>query len=168
MGAATALWCACEEQNIDAIICDSPFISIKEVANDLVGNSWIFWGLSKILLPFLSLSLKSNVGYSISQVDMSKILTNGKIPALFIHALSDDLINIRQSLAIYSQYQGDFKLMVTPQGDHNSKRPRFVNEIVYSFVLRVLGIEGPGVPLQSFQDRSHQHFANLGDMMNKM
>jgi pimeloyl-ACP methyl ester carboxylesterase len=102
MGAATALWSACEQQNIDAIVCDSPYISISEIAADLVHHSLILRFLSKFIYPIISISVVWNAGYSMNEVDMSKILSNGRIPAFFIHGIDDNLINIRQTRAIYS------------------------------------------------------------------
>lgn len=81
MGAATALWCACEQQNIDTVICDSPYISISEFAADLVHHSLILRFFSKFIYPIINLSVIWNAGYSTNEVDMSKILSNGRIPA---------------------------------------------------------------------------------------
>ena len=42
MGATTALWCSSMNMDICGIISDSPFLSVKEILNDLIGDSWIF------------------------------------------------------------------------------------------------------------------------------
>ena len=174
MGAGTAAWYASENNDISGIICDSVYISIRDICNDFAERnmfSGALWVLSLILYPWINLSVKWNAKYSMKDIYFFDKLKNAKAPALFIHAYEDNFIGIREAREIFAEYGGEEKYLITCPGGHNSARP---NQIIYEgieFIKRVFNINDEKESCEKEEtgyqpvDRSEQHFESVADMI---
>ena len=173
MGACTAVWYATENDNISAIISDSPYLSLKDIANDFVERnrfSSLLWFVSLFLYPWINIFVKFNAKYSMNDINYEKQLKNAKAPALFIHAYQDTFIGIRETREIFAQYGATEKHLITCHGGHNSVRPDQVKHQFVSFICKVLGIEYSKqikVPTSEVQvnELEKHHFRNIADML---
>ena len=167
MGASIAAWCAADKFDLSSVVIDSAYLSVDEIINDLIGNSWFLWGLSKILVPIVNIYVKRMIGISIHDINLIKNLKNARTPALIIHASHDSFINVREAREMFARYGGSHKYMMTTRGDHNSKRPRQVQMAILTFILKNFDIQ-PDIILDDIDDHSNAHYQNAFDMMKNI
>ena len=141
MGAAIATWCAADNFELSSIVADSPYLSLKDIIKDLVGNSYILWMLAKMITPFINKSLLKTIGLSMDQIDIRKNLGKAKTPALFIHAEHDNFIKVRETRSLFSLYGAKKKYLMTTDGNHNSTRSFYVNVASFYFILSNFDID---------------------------
>ena len=135
MGAATAMIYAHRDKRIKAICMDSPFADFLKLAKELT--------LKQISLPgflisiALSIVRKTVLNKNGLDIDKLKPIDQAKKtfqPAMFIHAINDELINIEHSNELFKEYAGDKKTYKTcPIGGHNSRRPNEVIKEIQNF-----------------------------------
>ena len=126
MGAVTALLHGDRDPSIAAMILDSPFSSLRELAGELVNHLDMkipSFAVSAALSVVKS-SVKKRAGFNLDELAPVQHADRCFIPALFGHADDDDFILKRHSEVIHEKYAGD-KNLVTFPGDHNSQRPQF-------------------------------------------
>ena len=165
MGAAIALWCAAENVPIQGIIADSGYCSLDAIVEDLVGGRWWLWPLVRVSIPIVNYYVRKLGGYSMKDVCI-KGLEKAKCPALFVHALGDDFISIRESREMFAKYGGKQKYFIAAEGSHNSSRPADVRAVELAFVLNMFDIEADQDALESKgDDRASQHFESAKDIM---
>ena len=126
MGAVTALLHGDRDPSIAAMVLDSPFCSLRELAGELVSHLdfKIPSFAVSAALSFVKSSVKKRAGFNVDELAPVKHADACFIPALFGHAEDDDFILKRHSEAIHEKYAGD-KNLVTFDGDHNSRRPEW-------------------------------------------
>ena len=173
MGACTSVWYASENNDIDGIICDSPYLSLRDIANDFIERnkySSLLWFVSLFLYPWLNIFVKFNAKFSMNDINITNILSNGRAPALFVHAYKDSFIGIRETREIFANYGGKEKYFMTCEGDHNDVRPLQVKYQYVSFICKVFGIANNefvenGANKNETDELAQQHFRNIADMM---
>ena len=173
MGACTSVWYATENDDIQGIICDSSYLSIRDIVNDfaegLKHGSSIVWFISLFLCPWLNLFVKFHAKYSIYDIKYENQLKNAKAPALFIHGCEDSFIGVRQTREIFAEYGGNQKYFISCHGNHNDIRPTQVKYQFVSFICNVLGIEQNFISNdeqnQQINELAQQHYENIADMI---
>ena len=123
MGAATTMIYAHKDNRVKAIVMDSPFADFSILAKDLV--------LKQIKLPnllitgalkILGSTIKKKNGLNIEKLKPIDSSPKTKIPAIFIHAKDDQLINNKHSDMLFAVYGGKNKKLIKCDGGHNTRR----------------------------------------------
>ncbi len=124
MGAITAVMHADRDPSIAAMVLDSPFTSLKKVAEELAKSHTSIPGfLTSIGLMFVRSSIKDRAKFNIDNLRPIDHVSKSFIPALFFRGKEDKFILPYHSKKLYENYAGDkqYKLV---DGDHNSNRPQ--------------------------------------------
>ncbi len=149
MGAVTALLHGDRDPSIAAMVLDSPFSSLRELAGELVSHLDMkipSFAVSAALSVVKS-SVKKRAGFNLDELAPIQHADRCFIPALFGHADDDDFILKRHSELIHEKYVGD-KNLVTFPGDHNSQRPQFFHASALIWLQNTMlqGAAPPSVP----------------------
>jgi len=129
MGATTALLYGDRDPSIAAMVLDSPFADLMQLANELAQTA----REQGLRVPGFAISATAQmVRYSVRRragFDPSEVSPIGNcdkcfIPALFAHGDRDAFIKPSHSEQLLAAYAGD-KNLVLFDGDHNSARPDF-------------------------------------------
>ena len=139
MGAATTMIYAHKDQRIKAIVMDSPFADFSILAKELV--------LKQIKLPNLliggalkivGMTIKKKNGLDIEKLKPIDSAPKTKQPAIFIHALNDELINNKHSDMLFAVYAGKDKKLLKCEGNHNTRRPSKIIRTIGEFFYDIL------------------------------
>eukprot|EP01043_Picozoa_sp_COSAG02_P003434 COSAG02_NODE_83_length_39665_cov_25.213719_33_plen_655_part_00 len=149
MGAVTALLHGDRDPSIAAMVLDSPFSSLRELAGELVNHLDMkipSFAVSAALSVVKS-SVKKRAGFNLDELAPVEHADRCFIPALFGHADDDDFILKRHSELIHEKYAGD-KNLVTFPGDHNSQRPQFFHASALIWLQNTMlqGGAAPSIP----------------------
>lgn len=168
MGAATAAWYACENDDISGIICDSSYISLWDVILDFTCNSIFLRMLGYVLYPYIDIAVRKYGNFSMNDINYRDKLKDARIPALFVHAYKDNFVGINESQEIFALYGGSEKYLLTCAGGHNNARKRYVTDQEMTFICKVLGIETSFDVAQRPDEQISQeaHFTSINDMIN--
>ena len=138
MGAATTMFYAHSDPRIKAICMDSPFGDFKLLAKELC--------LKYITLPnfvlttamnFVKKTVKEKCGLDIDKLKPILYANKTKTPAFFLHAVTDELISLEQTLKLVENYAGERFINVV-EGGHNSLRQKHVLEKIAKFFVTYL------------------------------
>ena len=142
MGAATALLYAGLDKRISCICVDSPFADFRRLAKEMCLNiSKIPGFLIEIAISFIGKTVKNKNGTDINKIKPIKCVPNIHIPGLFVHAEKDELVPFQHSVDLCELYEGERKLL-SCDGGHNSKRPKFIlNEIIKFFCKNLVFLD---------------------------
>ena len=140
MGAATALlYAATRDPNVVALILDSPFQSLRQLALDVVqaalGGSELNGAARVASIGALRLvrgAVRRRAGFDIYDVDIERHARECGCPTLVLCALDDALVPPAHSHAVHAALP-HAELCVCP-GTHNSVRPRGVSQRVERFL----------------------------------
>ena len=139
MGAATTMIYSHKDERIKAICMDSPFADFSILAKELV--------LKKIKLPSLlidgalkiiRITVKNKNGLDIDKLKPIDAAGKTTVPAIFIHANEDELINNTHSEMLINAYKGKDKCLKRCDGGHNTKRPHKIIKEVGEFFYKHL------------------------------
>eukprot|EP00639_Heterosigma_akashiwo_P029316 CAMPEP_0194679432 /NCGR_PEP_ID=MMETSP0295-20121207/10783_1 /TAXON_ID=39354 /ORGANISM="Heterosigma akashiwo, Strain CCMP2393" /LENGTH=686 /DNA_ID=CAMNT_0039564823 /DNA_START=54 /DNA_END=2110 /DNA_ORIENTATION=- len=125
MGAASALlYTALETAAVTALVLDSPFASLQEVALDLVEGSrmGIPGFMVKGFLQFLRLSVQKRAGFDIQDLVPARAAPECRCPALFLTATNDKMVFPKHGQQLVRAY-GGARQRLEFVGTHNSHRP---------------------------------------------
>lgn len=145
MGATTALLYGDRDPTIAAVVLDSPFADLMQLANELA-NTAREQGLR---VPGFAISVAAGlIRRSVRRRarfdprDVSPIANCGKcfIPALFAHGEKDAFIKPSHSEQLHAAYAGD-KNLILFHGDHNSERPDFFYDSAVIFLRQTLAVQ---------------------------
>ena len=165
MGAATALMFGHRDLSIAAMVLDSPFSSLPVLCREL--SSKIDIPIPGFLvsgaLSMIRSSIKSRANFDIYKVVPSEHVETCFIPAIFTAANDDDFILPSHTEQIHEKYAGDKNLIMVP-GNHNTSRPRFLQDSVAIFLFSRL-CQPVGMTNDSLSN-SLLASAHLGDGMN--
>ena len=93
MGAVTSLMHASRDKNISGLVLDSPFSSLKRVAQDLIKQKVSIPGfVVSIGMSFLNSAIKKKAKFNLNALKPIDQIENIKIPALFVHGEEDNFI----------------------------------------------------------------------------
>lgn len=123
MGAITSLMHSDRDPSIAALVLDSPFASLRKVAEELAKQfSKIPNFLTSFGLMFVRKTIKNKAKFNIDHLKPIDHVDKAFIPAFFMHAKDDTFILPHHSKELFEKYAGDkqYKLI---EGDHNSVRP---------------------------------------------
>lgn len=131
MGAATTLIYAHRDKRIKAICMDSPFANFCRLARELTTRHI---NLPEFLingaLTIIRMTILSKNGMDIYKLNPIEEAEKTFQPAIFVHAINDQLIDKQHSMDIFNIYGGEKSLKLSETGGHNSKRPkRIVKDI---------------------------------------
>ena len=144
MGAATAILTTAKlSTSINCIVCDSPFSSLDKLINEYVKKAIPLLPLFAIngLKKIVSNIIYDKVGFNIEDINPLESITEYEgISSLFCHALNDDLISNEHSKELYERYKGN-KEIIMFDGNHNSKRPYHVLQVISLFFYEHLNVE---------------------------
>jgi len=139
MGAATTLLYAHKDQRISAICVDSPFEEFKRLAEELVSKhinlpKFIIDGALKIVRG----TIKKKNGLDINKLRPIDQVSKTYQPALFIHAINDELIKVDHSINLFNNYGGPKSLKCCDKGGHNTTRPKNIKNQIGDFFYKYL------------------------------
>ena len=139
MGASTGLIYAHRDKRIKAICLDSPFANFCRLARELTKQyivlpDFIINGILKIIAG----TIKEKNGMDIFKLNPIEQAENTFQPAIFIHAIKDQLINVQHAIDIFNIYGGEKSLKCSEVGGHNSKRPKRLVQEVGNFFEKYL------------------------------
>jgi len=143
MGAATALLHGDRDPSIAGMVLDSPFTSLRFLAEELVD---IFVGvrlpkwLVSMALNMIRSTIKSKARFDINDLSPISHVDKTFIPALFVAADGDTFIRPEHAKRLHASYAGDKNLVIV-NGDHNSARPKFFIDSVAIFFHHTLQCE---------------------------
>jgi pimeloyl-ACP methyl ester carboxylesterase len=144
MGAATALLHGERDPSIAGMILDSAFTDLESLAEELVdrGRQHGLYApgfVVSIAIRFIRSSVQKSAGFDIKDLSPIAHADRCYIPALFIAAEGDNFVPPHHSKRLYEKYAGD-KNLILVDGDHNSLRPRFMQDSVTIFLHNVLQV----------------------------
>ena len=142
MGAATAMIYAHRDKRIRAICLDSPFADFERLARELTKKNLSFSLPGFILGTMLSIVrgtiLKKN-GLDIDKLKPINEAEKTFQPVIFIHAINDELIDVKHSMDLFNLYGGQEKsLKCCEKGGHNSKRSSTIIKEIVDFFQKYL------------------------------
>ena len=139
MGAATTLLYSYKDPRISAICVDSPFENFKKLAEELVIKQiklpkFIIDGALKIVQG----TVKKKNGLDIYKLKPIENVSNTFQPAIFVHAINDELINVEHSINLFNNYGGPKSLKCCDKGGHNTRRPKIIKKEIGEFFYKYL------------------------------
>lgn len=148
MGAATALLHGDRDPSIAAMVLDSPFADLTQLAEEMVDkgreNGLVVPGfVVGIAIRMIRGSVQKQAGFNIRDLSPQAHADRCFIPALFVAAKNDDFIKPHHSQQIHDLYAGD-KNLVLVEGDHNSPRSQFLFDSTAIFLQTYLQLPQEG------------------------
>jgi hypothetical protein len=89
-------------------------------------------------LKIVGSTIKSKNGMEINKLKPIDCASKTNVPALFIHAINDELINIQHTKDLIAKYKGKYFLEQVPNGGHNSVRPKSIIKKIRNFFVKYL------------------------------
>ncbi|PHJ21315.1 protein c14orf29 [Cystoisospora suis] len=143
MGAVTALLHADRDPSIGGMILDSPFSSLRRLAEELA-SVVVAWRLPRFvlnsLLGMVRTTIINKAAFDINNLAPIDHVGHTFIPALFVVAKEDNFILPSHGEELFAKYAGD-RNIVHVAGDHNSVRPRFLNDSAAIFFHTCLTLQ---------------------------
>lgn len=146
MGAVTALLHADRDPDLSAICLDSPFVSLRQLAEDLAqSRPTLFKAPVKVPswlvdagIALVRHRVQALAGFDIEDVVPLENARRSTVPAIFMHARQDTFILPTHSKQLYNAYAGP-KQMINIEGDHNSERSQQAVNQAVGFFHRCFG-----------------------------
>ena len=140
MGAATTMIYAHRDPRVKAICLDSPFADFNKLAKELVGQKINLPGfLISGILSIVRGTIINKNGLDINRLKPIEQAEKTFQPAIFIHAIHDELINVQHSIELFNAYGGQQKsLKCCDTGGHNTKRDKKIIKEVMEFFKKYL------------------------------
>lgn len=154
MGASTAVMYAglpSVSACVKALILDSPFSCVRDViehrARCMLGRLHCLKRIvSYVYRRLVRKEMLRRCGGRIE--DMNALKSAGEVPvhlpALFVHGEDDDIVPMKQGLALFKAYAGEQKLWgKVPELGHTDVRPEEVDDLMSWFAVQSLIKDGP-------------------------
>lgn len=137
MGAATSVLRAAQDPALAACVMDSPFGSLKQVAEELVcgGSVPIPTFLLSMALGVVGSEVRSRADFDLTELCPARAARFAVAPALFGVASDDNFVLPHHTKDIYDAWGGVDKSVVTFTGGHNGQRPEFFRDRVVKFLI---------------------------------
>ncbi|XP_053992256.1 uncharacterized protein LOC128883672 isoform X2 [Hylaeus volcanicus] len=159
MGAVTASLLAHEDPCIAALILDSPFSSLRCLAEELA-HDFLGWKVPKFILrPALNIirsTVFTRAAFNLDDVEPIRHCEMSFIPALFIAAKNDNFVRPHHAESMHRVYGGD-KNLVLVEGNHNTMRPEFLFNSICFFLSLCFKTNMSPLPLHSIYDNNIHH-----------
>jgi hypothetical protein len=138
MGAVTSLLHGDRDPSIAGMVLDSPFSSLRTLAQELCKKhvnlpKLIMSGVVKLIRS----SIKKKAKFDINELTPITHVDQCFIPAFFVVAKEDDFIGPHHGKTLYEKYAGD-KNFIEVAGDHNSERPEYLMNSIAIFFYNTL------------------------------
>lgn len=138
MGAATTMLYAHTDDRVEAIVMDSPFTDFRRLAKEMCQTMINLPGfLIQAALGIVNQTVKNKNGMDVNKLRPIDAAEKTNTPAIFIHAMKDELISWQHSKDLCEKYAGE-KSLKSCEGGHNSKRPKEILEAVGEFYCKYL------------------------------
>mmetsp|Transcript_61780 Transcript_61780/g.143744 ORF Transcript_61780/g.143744 Transcript_61780/m.143744 type:complete len:402 (+) Transcript_61780:58-1263(+) len=147
MGAATALLHGHRDPSIAAMVLDSPFTSLEQLAREVIDRAQLRHKPRVLIgaaLRLLRASVKRKAGLDILRLRPIEDVHRCFVPAFFVAGRDDQFIPPHHATAIFERYAGD-KDMILVAGGHNSQRPPSLLHSVSLFLYHALCVPA-GLP----------------------
>lgn len=145
MGAVAALLYADEDNMVDAMVLDSPFASLRMLAEELVSRatansrykvpSFAVTGILRLVRSSILKRAKADIN-DIAAIDH---VAHMYVPALFCAVRGDSFISNAHSERLHADYAGE-KFYLLVEGDHNDVRPPSMLVFVRKFLQRYMQV----------------------------
>lgn len=124
MGAVAALLYAQQDPAIHAMVLDSPFASLPQLATELVddGKLSVPKLAVKLVLRLVRRDIRRRAKFDMFKLKPVAKVAKCTIPAFFVVGSQDELVGPHHVTALYKQHNGPNQLFQFP-GGHNSPRP---------------------------------------------
>jgi len=161
-GAVAALLYADEDNMLDAMVLDSPFASLRMLAEELVhratsGSSIKIPGFAiAAVLRLVRSTIRKRAKVDINEIAAIDHVARMYVPALFCVVRSDSFISNRHSDLLHANYAGD-KFILAVDGDHNEVRPPSMHVQLLCYLLLSSGQS----PMQVFVRRFLQRYMQV-------
>jgi len=144
MGAVTVLLHADRDQSLGAICLDSPFVTLRQLIEDLAKSVHIACSLPCWFVAaahqLIRMRVKALANFDVDDVVPLEHAKRCYVPAIFMHGSKDTFISPKHSRQIYDAYLGD-KEYLTIDGDHNSERSYRDNARAVDFFCRAFRLD---------------------------
>lgn len=155
MGAVTAMIASFNSQEISCIVCDSPFSSLNQLIDEYIAKIITLPSLiTNPLKKLVSDIIQSKANFRIEKIEPIQFAKNGCVPAFFCHGLDDSFINNQHCIQLFKQYLGE-KELVMFNGNHNTKRPYHVLQIISLFFFDKLQVDNALVLSDVYDNRKY-------------
>eukprot|EP00927_Polykrikos_kofoidii_P015193 TRINITY_DN16740_c0_g1_i1.p1 TRINITY_DN16740_c0_g1~~TRINITY_DN16740_c0_g1_i1.p1 ORF type:complete len:531 (-),score=80.28 TRINITY_DN16740_c0_g1_i1:456-2048(-) len=136
MGAATTILRAGKDWSIAGCVLDSPFSSLRLVAEELVNSGMVTVPdfLLSAALQMVRSEIQSRANFDIEQLVPAKSACLARSPVLFGHASDDDFVGPHHTLKLHNAWGGSERKMVTFTGGHNGPRPPWFVKLAGDFL----------------------------------
>ena len=122
MGAVTAIHVAAKENDIFAMICDSPFLKLSRLAAEFAKENKNFSSFfTSIIFSFVKKSIKKRANFSVDALDQNAMIKQCKTPICFVTSKDDKFVKAYNVEELHGNYKGTKKLLYE-KGDHNAQR----------------------------------------------
>jgi len=129
MGASIAIQAAAESTQIDALVLDSPFASLKKISEESVARItrlpkpllWFPTRLAFVLIRILH-------SFDIPQVEPVEKVCDVECPMLFIHGSKDIRIPVHHTIEIFEKASSEKELWIVEDAGHLGAYPMHTRE----------------------------------------
>lgn len=147
MGAATTMLYAHKDPRVSAICMDSPFAEFRRLAKEMCLNvikipDFLLEGAINLVKS----TVKKKNGLDIDKLRPIDCAAKTTIPAIFIHAETDELISYEHTFELSEAYMGE-KTVKYCLGFHNSPRPKKILDEVGKFFAKNM-VEGYKIEIE--------------------
>lgn len=142
MGAVTAILRASEDPSIAACVLDSPFSSLRKVAEELVASKRINLPsfLTGFALQFVRSEVQSRAGFDIDSLCPIEVVPRASVPVLFVTASDDTFVLPHHTEELCSAWGSSERTIMQVGGSHNSTRPHWFLDSAAAFLQNRLFI----------------------------
>jgi hypothetical protein len=136
MGAVTAILRASEDPTISACVLDSPFSSLRKVAEELVASKRINLPgfLTEFAMQLVRGEVQSRAGFDIDSLSPIEVVPKVLIPVLFAVASEDTFVLPHHTEELCNKWGGNERTIMQVGGSHNSSRPQWFLDAAASFL----------------------------------
>jgi len=136
MGAVTAILRASEDPDIAACVLDSPFASLRQVAEELVASKKITLPsfLTGLALQLVRGEVQARAGFDIDTLCPIDVVHKVIAPVLFAVATDDNFVLPHHTEDLCSKWGGPERTIMQVGGSHNTSRPSWFRDAAAAFL----------------------------------
>lgn len=139
MGSVAAIRHCSQSTDVKALVLDSPFGSLRELALHIGSQkTWFPEFIIGLFLYMLNPRIKDKVGIELEDIDSHAIINHMRVPALFVTSDKDNVVKSVQVQKLYDEYVGPKEILYIEK-DHHELRPiEAINDII-GFLNKTFG-----------------------------
>jgi dipeptidyl aminopeptidase/acylaminoacyl peptidase len=135
MGAVAALYLGGDDARVKALVLDSPFADLADVANRFIASYHL---PPALLRPVLFEIAGWRAHYDPGSIKPIDAIGKIKAPILLFHGDKDDLVPFEHALRLQAAASGPVTLVPLPGLGHNSPRPASYQDRIVQFLTQTL------------------------------